>query len=97
MDDITLAFLAFGVEQPESADQIKGLTDANALKAGEPLTDLRDTMVKQILHAEANRLEIFTRCTAAGAYRPIERSRRGTGYSSRTRKIHPDARLRRFV
>lgn len=35
MDDITLAFLVFGIEHPEAIAQVKVLTEANALEAGE--------------------------------------------------------------
>lgn len=53
MDDITLAFLAFSVDHPESLEQVQALTEAYALEAGESLPELRDTIVSQILEAEA--------------------------------------------
>ncbi|MEN5107273.1 DNA ligase D [Pseudomonas sp. TWI672] len=53
MDDITLAFLAFTVDHPEAVGQIQGLSEANALESGESVPELRDTMVSQILTAEA--------------------------------------------
>lgn len=53
MDEITLAFLIFSVEHPETAGQLQALNQANAVEAGEPLSALRDTMVSQILGAEA--------------------------------------------
>lgn len=53
MDDITLAFLAFSVDHPELLEQVQALTEAYALEAGQSLPELRDTIVSQILEAEA--------------------------------------------
>ncbi|HEN8727070.1 TPA: DNA ligase D [Pseudomonas putida] len=66
MDDITFAFLMFGIDHPNVLEQVKALTDANAVEAGEPLADLRDTMVEQILQAEANRLEVSLEALVQG-------------------------------
>jgi bifunctional non-homologous end joining protein LigD len=53
MDNTALAFAIFAATHPEALDQVQSLTEAEALEAGEPLPNLRDTMVTQILSAEA--------------------------------------------
>lgn len=53
MDDTTLAFLAFSVDHPEAIEQLQMLSEADSLEAGESLPELRDSMVSQVLEAEA--------------------------------------------
>ncbi|CAG8868738.1 Multifunctional non-homologous end joining protein LigD [Pseudomonas fluorescens] len=53
MDNTTLAFLIFACSHPEALEQVRALTEAEATEAGEPLPDLRETMIAQILSAEA--------------------------------------------
>ncbi|MGN8258765.1 DNA ligase D [Pseudomonas sp. SMSB3] len=55
MDDTSLAFMIFSADHPEVLAQVRALSEAEALEAGEPLSALRDTMVVQNLTAEANK------------------------------------------
>ncbi|MCE5976615.1 hypothetical protein LVS58_06720 [Pseudomonas sp. JR33AA] len=54
MDDTTLAFMIFAANHPDVLAQVKILSEAEALEAGEPLSALRDTMVVQTLTVEAD-------------------------------------------
>ncbi|MGO3984255.1 DNA ligase D [Pseudomonas sp. SAS7] len=53
MDDTSLAFMIFAADHPDALQQIRALGEAEALEAGEPLPELRNTMVNQILTGEA--------------------------------------------
>lgn len=53
MDDTMLAFMVFAASHPKVLAQVRALTEAEALEAGEALPDLRETMAVQILSAEA--------------------------------------------
>ncbi|HEN8726852.1 TPA: DNA ligase D [Pseudomonas putida] len=53
MDDTSLAFMIFAADHPDALQQIRALGEAEALEAGEPLPELRNTMVNQILAGEA--------------------------------------------
>ncbi len=68
MDDMTLAFLVFACTHPQALAKVHALTAADAAEAGEPLPTLRETMVTQILSAEAKAqglsLEAFVQETA---------------------------------
>lgn len=55
MDDTALAFMIFATEHPDALAQVRGLSEAEALEAGEPLSAQRDTMVVQTLTAEASK------------------------------------------
>jgi len=45
--------MIFAADHPDALQQIRALGEAEALEAGEPLPELRNTMVKQILAGEA--------------------------------------------
>lgn len=53
MDDSTLAFLILAASDEEALSKMLSLGEGESLEAGEPLENLRDTMVEQILNAEA--------------------------------------------
>lgn len=53
MDDSTLAFVVLAASDEEALSKMLSLGEAESLEAGEPLENLRATMVEQILNAEA--------------------------------------------
>ncbi|WP_238540160.1 DNA ligase D [Pseudomonas sp. GM84] len=74
MDDTSLAFMIFAADHPDALQQIRALGEAEAQEAGEPLPELRTTMVNQILAGEATHRGISLEALVEGLIGRLDES-----------------------